>query len=166
MGFFDNIGAGRPRSRQIAQLIGALTAEFRFASDLDLYTNAVNNISQHEDWVIKNQVIFNHPIYVKTPAGLFEIRLFNELRHCGRTPATLGLLKQYDDEIMLFLQEADAEFAAGAIDGYFAAIVTESSNTERTGYFPKESDFEYYWRAEILPFHKGRAFRIKGKVNE
>lgn len=161
MGFFENIGADHPVSRELAKIVRALSSDHIIESDLDLHVTALNNLGNVAGWNISGEAIFNTPFVVESRASIkIRVALFNELHVSASSAASKVIVKQYEDEIALYLKESHDMLSNKQIAGYFAAIISENRASETLSYYPKGGKFEYYYRAEP----NGRSFKIIGET--
>lgn len=161
MGFFENIGADHPVSRELAKIVRALSSDHIIESDLDLHVTALNNLGNVAGWNISGEVIFNTPFVVESRASIkIRVALFNELHVSASSAASKVIVKQYEDEIALYLKESHDMLCNKQIAGYFAAIISENRASETLSYYPRGGKFEYYYRAEP----NGRSFKIIGET--
>lgn len=161
MGFFENIGADHPVSRELAKIVRTLSSDHIIESDLDLHVTALNNLSNVAGWNISGGVIFSSPFVVEPIEGIkIRVALFNELHVNASSTSSNVIVKQYEDEIALYLKESHDMLNDKQITGYFAAIISENRASETQAYYPKGGKFEYYYRAEP----NGRSFKIIGET--
>ena len=145
MGFFENIGANNPVSRILAEIVRTISSDHRIESDLDLYVTAINNISRIDGLGIPDKVVFPAPfIVIPDAGGPIRIALFNELHPSAYSAFSEEIVKQYEEDIALYLKESHDMLSDQQIIGYFAAIITESRSTESSSYYPRGGKFEYY----------------------
>ena len=89
-----------------------------------------------------------------------RVALFNELHVNASSAYSKVIVKQYEDEIALYIKESHDMLSDKQISGYIAAIISENRASETEHYYPKESKFEYYYHAEP----NGRSFKIIGET--
>lgn len=161
MGFFENIRAAHPVSRELAKIVRILSSDHKIESDLDLHVTALNNLCSVDGWTIHSVAKINVPFIVEPiERNPIRVALFNELHVNAFSAASKEIIKQYDDNIALFLKESHDLLIDKQIVGYFAAIISENKDSETPGYYPKGGKFEYYYSAEP----NGRSFRIIGET--
>lgn len=161
MGLSNNIGIDYPISREMAKIVRTLSSDHIIESDLDLHVTALNNLSKVGGWNISGGIIFYTPFVVETTESIkIRVALFNELHVNASSTSSNVIVKQYEDEIALYLKESHDMLNDKQIKGYFAAIISENRASETQAYYPKGGKFEYYYRAEP----NGRSFKIIGET--
>ena len=161
MGFFENIGADHPVSRELAKIVRTLSSDHKIESDLDLYVTALNNLCSVDGWTIHSVAKINVPFIVEPiERNPIRVALFNELSVNAFYASSKEIVKKYQYEIFLYLKESHEMLCDKQIVGYFAAILSENKDSESLSYYPKGGKFEYYYRAEP----NGRSFKIIGET--
>lgn len=80
MGFFENIGADHPVSRELAKIVRTLSSDHKIESDLDLHVTALNNLCSVDGWTIHSGDKINVPFIVESiKRNPIRVALFNEL---------------------------------------------------------------------------------------
>ncbi len=161
MGYFENIGVDHPISRELARIVRTLSSDHKIESDLDLHVTALNNLCSVDGWTIHSVAKINVPFIVEPiERNPIRVALFNELHVNAFSATSKEIVKQYEDNIALFLKESHDMLIDKQIVGYFAAIISENKDSESLSYYPKGGKFEYYYSAEP----NGRSFRIIGET--
>ena len=134
MGFFENIGADHPVSRELAKIVRTLSSDHKIESDLDLYVTALNNLCSVDGWTIHRVAKINVPFIVEPiERNPIRVALFNELHVNAFSVTSKEIVKQYEDNIALFLKESHDMLIDKQIVGYFAAIISENKDSETPG---------------------------------